>query len=90
MPLALASLDALPAAWTPIASRPRQSNTYELPPWKAVPGAPLTIAEAHALLDAGRIVMANRHTAACVTLVVRPAVRPPDKPILLAAAFRRL
>jgi hypothetical protein len=57
-----------------IATRPREVGTLELLRWVETDDAPLTLQQAHDLVDAGLLVMANRHSPAMVELVVR-AVR---------------
>jgi hypothetical protein len=61
----------LPADWTVIATRPRLSLGRDTLQWMEVEGGPVSIAEAHLLAASGRAVMANRHSADLVELVIR-------------------
>ena len=63
----------IPTAWTPIATRPRQTEGYELLQWEPLVGAPYTVATARRLSRAGVLVMANRHHPDRVELVVKAA-----------------
>jgi hypothetical protein len=57
--------------WTPIASRPRNPLSRLL--WSQLPDAPIDLETAHRLRRTGEIVMASRHSAAQIDLVVRPS-----------------
>jgi hypothetical protein len=90
-PAAIAA--TLPRRWTVIAERERGgSPVADLPPWQPVPRAPLTIAEAHQLVDVGALLMANRYEPARVVLLIKPRQVPPpaERPILQAGAFRHV
>jgi hypothetical protein len=69
----VAVADQLPADWTPIAFRPRRSRYQEPLLWSSVFEAPIDIEAAHRLRKLGAIIMASRHTADRVVLVVRRA-----------------
>jgi hypothetical protein len=71
---------ALPDCWTAIAERPRVSVRKQLLEWQELPDAPLKVADARLLYASALIVMANRHFADRVELVIRPTVAddPPE------------
>ena len=62
------------AGWTPIAWRPRATDPGSLLTWTPYLDAPIDVSAAHRLQVAGRILMANRHNADRVELVIRRAV----------------
>ena len=64
----------LDTSWTTIATRPRSipGRQGDLI-WSPIPNAPLEISDAHRLAADGEIVMASRHHADVVELVVRQA-----------------
>jgi hypothetical protein len=57
--------------WTPIASRPRDRLSRLL--WSQLPSAPINLETAHRLRRKGEIIMACRHSAERIELVVRPS-----------------
>lgn len=60
--------------WTPIATRRREGYS---PKWRPLDGAPMTIAEARAAFDEGRIFMAQRvRDEESLELVIKFAQRP--------------
>jgi len=59
-------------AWTPIAERARDCERDDTLFWEPLPRAPLSIEDAHHLVAADALVMANRHSDDRVELVVRP------------------
>lgn len=60
--------------WTPIATRRREGYS---PIWRPLDGAPMTIAEARAAFDEGRVFMAQRvRDEESLELVVKIAQRP--------------
>jgi len=89
---ALAEIVAeLPHRWVPIAERPRTAVGF-LPPWQPVPLVPLTIREAHELVDAGALILMCKHWPDKITAMVRPPPEtiPADKQPLRPSAFRFL
>lgn len=62
--------------WSVIAHRPRRAWGAETLEWTEVPGATMTIAQAHAGRRKGRLIVASRHTPDLVELLVQPALHP--------------
>lgn len=59
--------------WTAIAERARDGVGGEVLIWDALPHAPLSVDAARRLVRSGRLLMAQRHHAHHVELVIRPA-----------------
>jgi hypothetical protein len=74
------SVTLLTQSWTPIAMRPRASATGVLLVWSPLPDAPLDVAGAWQLADAGMILMAQRHFLDRIELVVRATGMPAGAP----------
>ena len=67
----LQTLDLPCGVWTPIATRPR--DRLSRLSWSQLPDAPIDLGTAYRMHRAGDIVMASRHRAAHIDLVVRPS-----------------
>jgi hypothetical protein len=65
-------------SWTIIAQRPRDALQGHLM-WSEVPNTELGLREAQSLVAAGKLLMANRHTARTVYLVVKQPAEPVDE-----------
>jgi hypothetical protein len=72
-------IDALPAAWCPIARRPRFGTVLL---WDPIPDAVLDVDTARDMAAAGTLLVASRHSSEMVEMVIKAAApRPPPKPV---------
>jgi hypothetical protein len=75
MKATIPEMPAMPATWTPIAERARDSIGDEKLTWTELSLAVMTIDQARALAESGQIAMAHMHQPEKVVLVVRPSTR---------------
>jgi hypothetical protein len=80
----------LPRTWPAIATRPR-TVTYpdERLKWTTTPNAIMSVGEAHALADAGALLVANQHHDSNVLLVIKAVSQPKGGANTIVTAPRR-